>query len=99
MGRYGADRPSLEMMDDWICEGYALVAQTKRTEAQQAWWKVWEALRPRLTPDMKDLDEAGSRLFPQMSQCLGNWSGDFLTTCPRAWPMHACCYPKPRPHR
>ncbi len=71
------DRPSLEMIDDWLCEGYALVNQTNRTEGLEAWWRMWETLRPRLTPEIKNLQEAGDRLFPNMSQCLSNWGTDF----------------------
>lgn len=71
------DHPSLEMIDDWLCEGYAFAGQTKRTEAVTVWLKVWEALRPRLAPEMQDLDKAGEVLFSRMSQCLSNWSQDF----------------------
>jgi tetratricopeptide (TPR) repeat protein len=71
------DSPSLEMIDDWLCEGYALAAQANRAEAPEAWLKVWDSLRPRLTSNVKDLDEANERFFPKMSQCLSNWSQDF----------------------
>ena len=69
--------PSFEMIDDGVCEGYALVEQKKPSAALNSWWKVWETLRPRLTPEMRDLSTAGGCLFPQMSQCLSNWSVDF----------------------
>jgi tetratricopeptide (TPR) repeat protein len=42
-----------------------------------SWWKVWEALRPHLTPEMGSLNEAGEEIFPRMSQCLSNWCVDF----------------------
>ena len=71
------ERPSLEMIDDWLCEGYGFAGQKKPREALAAWWRVWEVLRPRITPELKNLDGAGERLFPRMSQCLSNWSGDF----------------------
>jgi hypothetical protein len=71
------ERPSLEMVDDWMCEGYALVSLKKRTDALGAWWKVWEALRPQITPETRSLAEANDRFFPHMSQRLPNWAGDF----------------------
>ena len=71
------EHPSLEMIDDWICEGYAFSAQKKPTAALESWWKVWEALRPRLTPEMKNLGQAAEKLFSHMSQFLGNWGVDF----------------------
>jgi len=70
-------RPSIEMLDDWLCEGYAFAAEQNPAEALAAWWKFWESLRPRVTPRMKNLSQAGEILFPHMSQFLSNWSGDF----------------------
>lgn len=75
--RFCPDRPSVEMIDDWLCEGYAFAAEAKPAEALAAWWKVWESLRSRLTAEMTNLEEAGERLFFGMSQCLSNWSQDF----------------------
>jgi hypothetical protein len=69
--------PSLEMIDDWVCEGYAYSARKNPAAALAAWWQVWEALRPRLTPALKDMQDAGEELFPGMSQCLANWCVDF----------------------
>jgi hypothetical protein len=71
------ERPSLEMIDDWVCEGYAYAARKNPAAALAAWWRVWEALRLRLTPEMKDMQDAGEGLFPGMSQCLSNWCVDF----------------------
>lgn len=85
------DPPSLEMIDDWLCEGYAFAGQTKRTEAVTVWSKVWEALRSRLAPEMQDLDQAGEVLFPRMSQCLSNWSQDFRLEALNGSPSDARC--------
>lgn len=71
------ERPSLEMLDDWLCEGYAYCSQGNTRAAMASWWQLWEALRPRLGNDMKTMSDAGDHLFPMMSQCLSNWSGDF----------------------
>jgi hypothetical protein len=38
---------------------------------------MWETLRPRITTEVKSLDEANNRFFPHMSQSLPNWAGDF----------------------
>ena len=76
--RFCPDHPSLEMMDDWLCEGYAFSHERKYSQGMAAWWKLWETLRPRLTREMTNLEDAGERLFPFMSQCLTNWRGDFV---------------------
>lgn len=75
--RHSPDRPSLEMIDDWVCEGYAYSAMKNPAAALAAWWKVWEGFRPQLTLAMRDMQEAGEALFPHMSQCLSNWCVDF----------------------
>ncbi len=71
------ERPSLEMINDWVCEGYAYSAGKNAAAALAAWWRAWEALQSRLTPEMKDLQDAGEEIFPHMSQCLSNWCVDF----------------------
>jgi hypothetical protein len=75
--RCSPEHPSLEMIDDWICEGYAYSAKKNPAAALAAWCKAWEALRPKLTPEMRDIQKAGEDLFPHMSQCLSNWCVDF----------------------
>ena len=71
------EHPSLEMIDDWMCEGYAFSAEKRPAAALEAWWKVWDALKVRLTPELKDLSQAGEKVFAHMSQHLGNWGVDF----------------------
>ena len=71
------EHPSLEMIDDWVCEGYAYSAKKNPGAALAAWWRAWEALRSRLTAEMKDMHDAGEELFPNMSQLLSNWCVDF----------------------
>jgi len=75
--RLAPDRPSVEMLDDWLCEGYGLEAEGKHFEALSAWWRVWEALRPHLSPEWNDLQEVNEGLFRSMSQHLSNWDVDF----------------------
>jgi len=38
--RFCPDHPSLEMIDDWVCEGYGLLHQQKPNQAMASWWKV-----------------------------------------------------------
>ena len=85
------ERPSLEMLDDWLCDGYAFVDRGDPAAALKSWWRLWEALRPRLTAEMRDLHEAGERLFPRMSQCLSNWSVDFRLEAVNAALGDAAC--------
>jgi hypothetical protein len=75
--RRAPEHPSLEMIDDWICEGYAYSARKSPALALAAWWRAWEALRGGLTTEMKDMHDAGEVLFPLMSQSLSNWCVDF----------------------
>ncbi len=85
------ERPSLEMLDDWMCEGYAFVDRGDPAAALKSWWRLWEALRPLLAAEMRDLHEAGERLFPRMSQCLSNWSVDFRMEAVNAARRDAAC--------
>jgi hypothetical protein len=71
------ERPSIEMIDDWLCEGYGFSAIKKPAEALAAWWRVWQTLHSRLDPNIRNLHDAGKRYFDGMSQCLSNWSQDF----------------------
>jgi hypothetical protein len=79
--RFCPEKPSVEMIDDWVCEGFALVGQKKPTDALRSWSKVWETIHSRLTPEMRNLSSAGEVLYPRMSQCLSNWSVEFRIEC------------------
>jgi hypothetical protein len=69
------DRPSMEMLDDWMQEGYELVEQGRTAEACNTWWKVWSALLPRFTPEMRAMNAAGAAFSGYQS--VFNWSQDF----------------------
>ncbi len=73
--RYCADRPSVEMLDDWMQEGYELVGGRRCAEACDLWWRVWSVIRFRFRPEMRTLEEAAV-VFDGM-QCLSNWVQDF----------------------
>ena len=69
------DRPSMEMLDDWMQEGYELVEQGRTAEACNTWWKVWSALLPRFTPEMRTMNAVGTAFSGYQS--VFNWSQDF----------------------
>jgi hypothetical protein len=69
------DRPSIEMIDDWMQEGYSLLESRRGREACDIWWRVWRTLRPRLSPSMTTMDGTGAA-FTGL-QCIFNWSQDF----------------------
>lgn len=74
--RLGPDRPSIEIIDDWMQEGYTLVEQKKWEEACDRWWGVWIAIRDRLlTPTLTTM-HAVDAVFCG-SQSIFNWSQDF----------------------
>ncbi|HLA81137.1 MAG TPA: hypothetical protein VJP78_05815, partial [Thermoleophilia bacterium] len=69
------ERPSMEMLDDWTQEGYALADEGHEADACDVWWRVWQHLHGRLTPQVSTTDAAGP-IF-QGLQRVGNWCGDF----------------------
>ena len=69
------DRPSVEMLDDWMQEGYAFVAAKNESQACDVWWRTWCALRALFTPDMTTM-HAAEETFSGM-QSVFNWSQDF----------------------
>jgi hypothetical protein len=73
--RWLAERPSFEMIDDWMQECYDLERRQRYTDACDIWWKVWRILKPRFSPEMRTM-EAAEVVFGG-TQCIFNWSGDF----------------------
>ncbi len=73
--RYCPERPSIEMLDDWMQDGYQLSEERKADQACDRWLEVWEVIWPRLNPRMRTCDEA-SVVFSG-TQCLFNWVQDF----------------------
>jgi hypothetical protein len=65
--RFCPDKPSLEMVDDWVTEGTALCHMNRSSEGITVWQKAIRFLVGRITPEMKSLREAGDALFPNMS--------------------------------
>jgi SEC-C motif len=73
--RYCPGRPSMEMLDDWVTEGYELLESRKHVEAVEIWLRVWQYVRPRIEPHMTTFDAANAVFH--ISQFFGNWIQDF----------------------
>lgn len=73
--RYSPERPSIEMLDDQMQEGYRLAEAKQGAKACDVWWEVWRTIRSRLQPEMRTLRQAAV-VFDGM-QCLQNWVQDF----------------------
>jgi hypothetical protein len=72
--RYLPTRPSTEMLDDWMQEGYGLEAQGRFEEACDRWQAVWDVLRGRFAPAMRTCGAA--EIVFDGTQMLGNWVQD-----------------------
>ena len=73
--RYCPERPSAEMMDDWVSEGYDHLEANDNSKAADTWLLVWETVLPKLRPDMQTFRSVDP-LF-RISQFFGNWLQDF----------------------
>jgi hypothetical protein len=75
--RYSPDRPSKEMLDDWLEEGFDFMEQKKDEEACDRWWKVWQSMKPRLSPSMRKADDAEVILL-EGAYYFEGWFPDFI---------------------
>ena len=73
--RYCPDRPSVEMLDDWMQEGYGHLDGQRLGQACNQWLELWQILLERLTPSMRSTDEA--QVLVAGTQCIFNWIQDF----------------------
>ncbi len=73
--RYSPERPSLEMLDDWVAEGYDHVNARQEAKAIDVWLRVWEHVRDRLPPGTTTFD--GADAVFKCTQCFNNWIQDF----------------------
>ena len=73
--RFCPERPSVEMLDDGMGQGYEWSARNESEKACDRWWEVWETLRPRFRPETRATDQT----LPvyRGSYFLGNWIQDF----------------------
>jgi len=72
--RWLSDRPSLEMLNDWMQDGYDFMERGLGVEAVEKWWQVWRTLQPRFEPGMTTMDK--TRPLYEGTQSLFNWSQD-----------------------
>ena len=69
------DRPSVEMIDDWMQEGYEHDMAGRHGDATEIWWKVWQTLRARFPPGVRTMSAADA-VFSG-TQLIFNWCQDF----------------------
>jgi len=72
--RYCPERPSMEMVDDWVTEGYDLSQARKETEAAEVWLRAWDHVRPRIEPHMTSFEDA-DEVF-EVTQLFRPWIQD-----------------------
>ena len=73
--RYCPERPSIEMLDDRMQEGYRLASEGQGAMVCDSWWEIWQTVRSRLRPEMNTAQRAAA-VFDG-TQCLFNWVQDF----------------------
>ncbi len=71
------ERPSMEMLDDWMQEGYDLSEKRRDKEACDIWFKTWKTLRERFKPEMTMMSDTAP-VFSGL-QSIFNWCQDFET--------------------
>jgi len=74
--RYCPERPSAEMVDEWVTEGYQLCEADKEGEAVDVWLRLWEPVRLKIEPSMTTFRDADA-VF-EISQFFGNWIQDLI---------------------
>lgn len=72
---YCPDRPSMEMIDDWMQDGYKIQEAGDEAQAIEIWQKVWNVLKSRFTPEMRKC--AATKSIFDGYQSLSNWVQDF----------------------
>ncbi len=72
-----ADRPSLEMLDELMQDGYDALDAGDLKKACDAWLRFADALLTSLPKDAHTVDEADA-VFPGVNS-IGNWLGDVVT--------------------
>jgi hypothetical protein len=73
--RYCPERPSVEMLDDWMQDGYNLMMSGHGAQACDRWSEVWETIHARLSSEMRTCDSTS--LVFDGTQALFNWVQDF----------------------
>jgi hypothetical protein len=74
--RWCPEPPSVEMLDDWMQDGYTLREQRRHGATVDLWVKVWDELRRRFSPDMTQCADA--ECVFRGTQYISNWTQDFM---------------------
>jgi hypothetical protein len=69
--RYLPQRPSREMLGDWIEEGIRHIATGEKETASDIWWRVWDSLTRRITSSMTRPKQAESLVATELY--LDDW--------------------------
>jgi hypothetical protein len=72
--RWCPEPPSVEMLDDWVWDGYVEREQGHDGPAVDLWLRAWDHLRGRFTPEMRQCG-AAERVF-NGTQALFYWTQD-----------------------
>jgi len=75
--RFCPSRPSLEMIDDWMSDGYQQLEGRRSLAALELWMQAWTGLRPLVQPQTRNLMDADRSMFQGRTQMLSNWVRDF----------------------
>lgn len=76
--RWLPDRPSLEMIEDWISDGYKCSYRHHHDEGLDAWRNAWNALRALLQDvDATTIAKAQRAAFAGFTSLL-NWTQDYV---------------------
>lgn len=75
--RWLPDTPSIEMIDDWIIEGYRCAESHQHDEGLGIWRRAWDTLRVRLHSTMTTTGAAERSVFPGLTS-LYNWTQDYV---------------------
>ncbi|MCA8998167.1 MAG: DUF1186 domain-containing protein [Planctomycetaceae bacterium] len=74
--RWFPDRPSFEMLDDWMQEGYDFVHAGDDHGAVRIWTRVWEGIAEFIeTNSLSTLQQFDDQFGGSQSAC--NWVGDY----------------------
>lgn len=75
--RWVSEHPSVEMIDDWIVEGYLCSEEHRHDEGLSLWRRAWEALRSRLDATATTTAAAERAVFSGLTPLL-NWTQDYV---------------------
>ena len=74
--RWLPQRPSLEMIDDFILDGYEHADAHTHDEGLAVWRRAWDALRELFDDSMTTIEKAQKAVFTDYSSLL-NWTEDY----------------------